>query len=636
MVKNHLFVIILFCVMGFSHAQQVEHIVSHNKTLVVTNPKKGVNSYKQWVAFPDKAKSVRRIMLNIKFECPDSLRCGSWDYVDHVRVRQKNDSTTYEIARLLTPYGGFFTQDWSYNWQVDITDFSAILRDTIEVDYIHSGYEDPNTKGWKVTVDFKITYGNPVAKPLAIHKLYDGSYKYGYKDNPIEQSLVPVTVKPNTKMAFSKIRIYQTGHGMDPDGCGEFCSKYRDILLDGKLIDRRDIWKTCGDNALYPQAGTWIFDRANWCPGNIMQPEEHLIRPKANNAFTIDFNMEPYETEKPSASELLSAYVIEYGKIQEKYDVTLIDIIQPTNKNGYDRNYIEGALPIIKIKNNGSKPLQTVTIHYGFEGETPQIFNWQGGNIPFGQEALITLPKAMYSKKEATNFVVELTKPNGKPDAFKYDNVKQTQYQRPDVLPNKIIVNYKTNAKPWENTYSIQDDYGNSVFKKDSLGLMPNTIYRDTVALKAGHYTFKIQDTKGDGLEFWYHADAGRGDIKLLNTQGQLLKQVGSDFGNQATYNFLIDSELPKKAIVNKPFVTVFPTQTQDSLSLDYFANHIGNVQVLIVDYKDENKIIEQYSYPHFKNGTLPFSLAHLPKQSYYIKVLINTVLAYKKRIQLK
>ena len=169
----------------------------------------------------------------------------------------------------------------------------------------------------------------------------------------------------------------------------------------------------CGDNPLYPQAGTWIFDRANWCPGYLLQPDEVGFDISAGQEYTIDLNMEPYETEKPSAKELLVAYVLEYGKIHSENDVTLVDIISPSEEKIHSRKNESGALPVIRIKNNGKNNLKSLGINYFIEGQKPKKFSWKG-DIPFGETALLTLPEEIFSNKESALFFVELKRPNGK------------------------------------------------------------------------------------------------------------------------------------------------------------------------------------------------------------------------------
>ncbi|WP_136468299.1 peptide-N-glycosidase F-related protein [Flagellimonas onchidii] len=616
-------------------AQQVSHVISHNEEIIVTDPSKGSNSYKKNVEFPSKDKQIRKIKLLLTFECPDKdgMRCADWDYVDHIKVTPKGSDTTYEVARMLTPYGGFFQKDWRFEWEVDVTDFSPILRGEAEVDYIHTGYEDNKTRGWKVTVDFEFTFGTPVAEPLAVHKIYDGSYAYGNKEKPIEEQLskVSLTTGPNT--AFSKVKIHQTGHGMDADGCGEFCSKYRDIVFNGAIVDHKDLWMACGDNPLYPQAGTWIFDRANWCPGYLVQPDEVLINTQKSTPFTVDVNMEPYEIEKPSANELISAYVIEYGNINAKNDVELIDIIKPSTKPVHSRENPTGGLPLIQVKNNGSEPLKKMTITYGLEGEKPKVFKWEG-NIPFNSNALIALPEPIYSEKEGT-FQVSIKRPNGKRDAFGGDNVGTSIYKKPLVFPEDLVVYFKTNKKPGQNSYFIEDISGQKIFKKDSTELKENTIHRDTIKLTEGSYRFNVDDTGNNGLEFWFMAREGSGNIKLLDTLGRALKQFKPDFGKNLNLNFVVKSKETYK-LDDEPFVSMFPSRTKGPLTLDYFNNAEAEVKMLIVDQEDESKILETHVYHNLKQGLFTYDLSYLPKKRYYLKVMANGKEVYKNRIRLR
>lgn len=636
MKKVTLFLFAVCFTVLYANAQQKDHVISHKEEIIVTDPSKGANSYKRTAIFPSKDKDIRRIKLLLTFECPDkeTMRCADWDYVDHINVIPKNDTTTYEVARMLTPYGGRFQKDWIFQWEVDVTDFSEILRDEVTVDYIHTGYEDNKTRGWKVTVDFEITYGTPVAQPLALHKIYDGNYSYGDASDPIENHLKPVVLKANPNSAFSKVKVHQTGHGMDANGCGEFCSKYRDIVFNDNVVDHKDIWMQCGDNPLYPQAGTWIFDRANWCPGYLLQPDEVLIDTKKGKNFTVDINMQPYETEKPSAKELLVAYVIEYGAITSENDVTLLDIIKPSSKLIHSRINPTGGVPVIQVKNNGSKPLTKLNIKYYLEGEKPKQFSWKG-DIAFNQTAFIALPEEVFSEKEASKFTVELSKPNGRKDGFKADNILTSEYKKPNILPENIVIYFKTNGKPKQNTYRIEDSFGNVVFKKDSTDLMPNKLYSDTLQLAEGGYSFVVDDKGNNGLEFWYHAKEGVGSIKILDTLGRAIKQFGSDFGKNITYNFTV-KRTDSYTLDPEPSVNMFGARTDGPVSVDYFSNKKGEVKVIIVQQEDESKVMQEHIYYDLSRGEFNYDLSYLPKMRYTLKVIADGEVIFKNRIRLK
>lgn len=112
-------------------------------------------------------------MMHVTLGCPDSLPCAHWDYLDHITVRraggQNAASLDYELGRMLTPYGSIFTPNWNWTWTVDITDFAMVLRDSVEIEYMHSGYETP-TVGWALTLDFEIVKGPEIVHPVAIRK----------------------------------------------------------------------------------------------------------------------------------------------------------------------------------------------------------------------------------------------------------------------------------------------------------------------------------------------------------------------------------------------------------------------------------------------------------------------------------
>jgi len=615
-------------------AQETEHIISHNKETIVTDPATGANSYKREVVFPSREKEIRQIVLNLRFECPDGMRCADWDYLDHIRVRPKNDTISYEIARMLTPYGGRLPKDWQFDWEVDVTDFRSILRDSLIVDYIHTGYEDNKTMGWKVTVDFAITYGKPVAELLALHKIYDGSFRYGDKLNPIENHLVPINLKAHTLAVFGKVKILQTGHGMDTNGCGEFCDKYREVRLNDQVIHAQQLWMDCGDNPLFPQAGTWIFDRANWCPGYLVQPDEVEFKLGSGEDYSINVDMEPYETEQPSANEVLTAYVLEYGKINSANDVTLVDIISPSDKDIYSRKKQRGALAVIRFRNNGKDNLKSLLIAYGLEGNRPKKFKWKG-DLPFGETALITLPEEIYSDQESSTFHVNLKNPNGKRDGFQGDNAKQSVYIRPHIAPQTSVIYFKTNNRPGQNQYKVTDSFGKIMFEKDSLDLAPNTVYRDTLHLPKGNYTFMVEDSGGDGLEFWYKAKDGRGDVKLLDTLGRAIKHFDPDFGSHIIYNFRVDPG-QNYFLDNQPSVSMFPARTDGPVTLDYFSNIPKKVEVIIAQQDDESQIAETHTYLNLDKGTFIYDLSYLPKMRYYLKVMVDGKEIFKNRIRLK
>ncbi|MBD8487810.1 peptide-N-glycosidase [Echinicola sp. CAU 1574] len=637
---KHLNLLVIFLLMTsfrtFGANTDTLEIISHDKITVVTDPSKGEKAYTNWAVFPDKDEAIRKIIMKIKFACPDNMRCADWDYVDHITLKRiggkDGEMMDYEIGRMLTPYGGAFGEDWEFDWAVDVTDFSLLLRDSVEIEYKHTGYEPNNDRGWKVTVAFDMIKGQPAMEPISITKIYQGQYRYGDEENPIEQTLKPITVSKESETSLGRFRVIQTGHGMDrPDGCGEFCNKFRDFLLDGKVMASRQIWKQCGENPLYPQAGTWIFDRANWCPGDLIQPDIYDFE-FSQASRTVQLQMENYASPKPSANELISAYVIQYKSYVEKNDVSIEDVIIPSNKAIHSRENPAAFGPTIIVKNNGANTLNSLQIAHGGESQKPIKFQWKG-NLKPGATDTIRMD-GLIPQEGKLQYHFELSKPNGKRDGYIEDNQMTSSYSLTPVHEPNLIFHLETNHAAEENAYKIIDAKGDIIFDRALSTLTADTTYKDSLHLPSGAYRLLLTDKGGDGLEFWYKTKAGRGKAILLNQEGKILKSFDSDFGSSITYNFTVGENTdPIKE--DEISLGVFPTRTNDFTYFDYLSNNPEEVFIRLI--KDPSgEVVEEHHYLDFKEGRLTFDLSRYPKSRYYFRVYVKGKVVYNKRVRVK
>jgi hypothetical protein len=607
-------------------------VISHNQLTIVTDPSKGIHPYKRWAVFPDKAKSVRKIVMKVTLGSPDSLPTAHWDYLDHIRIRRvgglNGASLDYELGRMLTPYGSIFGKGWSWEWRSDVTDFAPILRDSIEVEYNHSGYE-PATVGWKLTVAFEITFGPEIMHQLGFAKVWDGNFKYGDPDTTIEMQLKPFRFTTDQTVAITRFRIQHTGHGMDqPKGCSEFCSRWRQVYLDGTMMNHTDLWKNCGDNPLYPQGGTWIYDRAWWCPGNL-QPADIIDMYTAPGKHEISLKMEPYTaTDSKGATESIASYIAYYQKPNAKNDASIEEILVPNNHPAFNRMNPAGSSAVIQIKNNGSEPLTSLTIEYGTDGFKPAQYEWKG-KLAFNQVATVNLPGMLqYSAKKST-FTVTLKKPNGRTDAWTGDNTLQSSFDAPPVQPTAMLLQFRTNNKPSENDLVLRDVKGNVVFQKSGKNLKPATIYTDTLQLIPSVYTLTLSDSAGDGLEFWYEPESGYGFLRMLDLSGRLIHNFESDNGDGIHYCFEAKDNVPiDTSLTNYSFV-LFPRMAKEQIALDVHSDKASKMEVVITS---DGVPVEKHFYANVKQSNFNFTLNHLKPGRYIIEVWMDGISQYKRR----
>ena len=632
---SRIFSLLLVLVTSVSFAQKplITHVVTHNRNTVVCNASKGSEPYARWGAFPTPGYPIRKIMMNVTLGSPDSLLTAHWDYLDHIFLRRQGGANgklvNFEMGRMLTPYGSIYNKGWSWKWQVDVTDFSPYLRDSVEIEYIHSGYE-AKTVGWALTIDFEIISGPPAIVPMGITPLWNGGFRYGDPANKIEKSLLPVSFISKKEAPLSRIRIQHTGHGMDkPRGCSEFCSRWRDLKVDRKLVDHRNMWKDCGANPLYPQGGTWVYDRAYWCPGDLQVPDVIDVMTTAGK-HEVSIVMEPYiATENIQANEDISAYLFHYSLPTQRIDVAIDKIMVPTDEQQYARLNPACFNPRFVIRNLGSEILRSVNITYGTEGFPKQLYHWKGA-LRFNHTAEIVMPGEINSKPGLNKYTVALSKPNGGKDAWSGDNEAIATFMAPEVYPNNFVLQFLTNNKPKDNTIFLINGKVDTLFSRSPLNLEANKLYSDTIRLKNGNYELCLTDSAGDGLEFWAEPQNGDGHLRMFDLKGNLIHAFESDCGNGEKLSFTASSGFVADTTKGVYAFALYPRLVKDKTELSLVANKTGN---MVVQITVDGTIWEKHEYKSIKTGSFNYDLSNLPKGRIVLEAFMDGVSRFKGRL---
>jgi hypothetical protein len=618
--------VFVFCA-GVSAQVDTIHVISHNKTKVVTDPSKGYNAYPKWAVFPSRKIDYRKVVLYVKYQCPDSQHCGEWDYIDNVFLRRVGGAATssrnIEIARLISPYGWRFDSTWSFTWHVDVTDFAFLLHDSVEVEFNHDGYESNTDRGWVITLDFRIIEGKPAMQCLGMDSLWYGRIDYGDSSKPIDSVLHRIVFTNKFDADLVRLRILQTGHGMDDsENCAEFCSKWRKVFFDDSLVNQKQIWRTCGDNPLYPQAGTWLFNRAGWCPGSMVQPDVYDYPIKGKSSHTVYIEMEPYiNRSKPTANYHISAYLFYYKKPWAENDVSIEEIIIPSTDDEYSRLNPAPGKALIVIKNNGQLPLTSVAVINGVEGFLEPLWYEWTGHLAHQQSTEIALTSSAEAADRDEHFYVGVKAPNGKPDQFPQDNTMKSQPRRLPVYGSRLILAFLSNNDSTSNSYLLYCPTGVVIVGRPTEWRRPRTLYRDTLMLEPGCHTLVVSDTAGDGLDFWANPEAGYGYVRLLDINDHLLKAFNSDFGSGIYHAFLVSEDAqPVYDTSVLPIVNPFPISNPGKFTLDVFFNDPTNATIRILT-SDSTQVVFDGGYANLKEALLPIDISAQPDGIYLIKV---------------
>jgi hypothetical protein len=389
------------------------------------------------------------------------------------------------------------------------------------------------------------------------------------------------------------------------------------VIFDRTIADHRDIWMECATNPVYPQAGTWIYDRANWCPGCMVNPENYNFFVKPGSTHELDVNMQPYRVKKgkPSANYVFSSFLVMYGKPRATHDAAIEAIIAPSVDDNFSRMNPVGFQPRILVKNNGTAPLKSLKIEYGPAGLKPASYTWTG-EIEFGRTVEVALPGTLQATRAEELFVVALGKPNGRTDEYPGDNRMTSVMKAPPVYPDKFILVCKTNRDTAQTAWKITDASGKIWYQKKEADLKMSTEYRDTVTLPKGLYELLVTDKEGDGLEFWANPRAGMGYVKLVSADGRLIRMFGSDFGNEIRQNFTVDNQKAPTPFQDA-MVLVYPHRPTQNTTLMLFFNEPKTVKASLA--AADGKLLQELTWFDVRESNFVIDLSNYPDGIYML-----------------
>lgn len=558
-------------------------------------------------------KTFRKIKLHYilgRYACPSGTQyCGSWDYTTQVYAKPAN-ADTVEIARIITPYAtDWLSTNRKHDFVVDVTDYSSILNGNLDFRYKYDGY----SWGFTLTLKLEMIEGTPTMPALSVKNIYDGYFSYGNTSNPIENHLIAKPFIYNSPVTKAFVKNIISGHGSDDNGCGEFCSKYYDLKINNMAISQKQLWKSdCGVNDISPQTGTWLYERANWCPGQIIYPILHDIssQTSASSTFSVDIDMEPYTspTQTNAGGYNIVSQLISYAAPSYSNDISIEDIIAPNNDPNYARSNNICINPKIKIKNTGTNPVTQVVFNYNITGGSVATYTWTG-TLNFLEETIVEFGPLMplYNGNTTNEFNVSIDKVNGvNGDQDLMNNSYKSTYNSVKVYPNQFLITFVTNAatsliNPGFNEahWAIKDDNGNIVASR--INNLNSKTLKDTVNLPDGCYTFTMDDDGCDGISWWayqyYTPNPGNGSIRF-NKLGipVILKNFSGDFGCQTTERFMTSSAVTSINKLESSFsFQLFPNPASNSINLLFDVTEFQTVDFKVIDITGKE----------FKTGTL-------------------------------
>lgn len=473
-----------------------------------------------------------------------------------------------ELVSFVTPYGiGLDFGLEGKSWTIDMSDYVHLLKGDKRILMTLGGQ-------WQEDMDleFQFIVGTPPRDVVYYDQVWQGTNRIGIANiNQIlnDTKFAPLDLNLSADASTYKLRSSITGHGAE----GEFGQNGGAIShrmsLNGVQYFNWDINQECSLNPIFPQGGTWIYDRQGWCPGEQTYTEENDITTFVElDGLDMEFD---YNISSPSNTSGDYRYhvahqVVGYGDANFGTDAAVVDVVAPNNAALYTRVGTICAEPIIMIQNTGAEELTSLTINYWLnDSQSPQTYQWTG-RLEFmeTEEVSIPSPANLWYDLIADNnkFYVEVSAPNGSTDEYSQNNTFNTNFEFPEIIPTDITIEFRTNNIPSQNNYRLVASDGSTVGSNNLFS--GNTVYEDDFNLADGCYKLIVIDTGGDGVEWWANPGQGTGYIRIEDQTGSIIKIFEPDFGGGFEYSFSTSFPVSSEDLEFLTSIEVFPNPASD------------------------------------------------------------------------
>jgi Peptide-N-glycosidase F, C terminal/Secretion system C-terminal sorting domain len=512
-----------------------------------------------------------------------------------------------------------------------VTDYAFLLHDSVQIRSLYEGY----SQGSLYTLSFDLIEGTPPTDAYDLKVLAFGDFPYGSASNPISNYFPPWRIALDSTADITTLRLITTGHGGDANDADEFTPHTNAIWVNGAHAYDQFLWRSdCGQNPVWPQTGTWYYQRSGWCPGDKVNYWDYDLTTfgTKGDSITVQYKVDPYTSPNGGPYIITSIQQISKHGPNFQNDVRLEDVLVPNNAQEFNRmNPIcEEGIPFIVIRNTGGKVLTPASVQYGHDSTIQNTYQWTG-SLNFMDTAQVFLPPVDLGDSGTHPFTVIVGLPNGQPDEYTRGDTITTSYVLPKSYANTIYIAVKTDSLgygiPNGISYQIEDVNGN--FYLYNGNIEDKTLTRDTVTLPNGCYQFTIFDSsQGIGL---YPIIPGSvaGSYSLIDSKKKTIlsattSNLLASFGNQQITTFNAGGAPSSVSEYIQPSAFDFsiwpnPASTDISLDLSSLSGIATPATIQIFDVLGHSLVTRIVNPSDFASATM--NIGSLADGSYIVLV---------------
>ncbi|MDP1623683.1 MAG: T9SS type A sorting domain-containing protein [Bacteroidales bacterium] len=268
---------------------------------------------------------------------------------------------------------------------------------------------------------------------------------------------------------------------------------------------------------------------------------------------------EIYQTANSSAGPLTLPY---------NNDLQVLDVVNIPPKTCNNN-----LSPQVRIRNNGSNPVTSMTVKYKINDGALNSFTWNG-NLGSMQKTVVTLPGYLFDLLPQNKLTVYSTDPNNTSDQYPKNDTLEFNFTPAPLSTAQIKVAIRTDNSPQETTWEIKNSLDVVVA---SGGPYPeaNKLYQQTYTMpQADCYSFTIKDTGGNGI----CCSNGNGGYEV-SSNGATIKQGGS-FGYSELSEFRMEAPVSVSEVSIRNPLIVYPNPMDGPARVSFYMKQSGDVQM--------------------------------------------------------
>lgn len=269
-----------------------------------------------------------------------------------------------------------------------------------------------------------------------------------------------------------------------------------------------------------------------------------------------------------SSSELFSPLY------ENDVEVTKVSNISLTNCNFKIQ-------PEVKIRNNGSSQLTSLSIQYSMNGEEPVEYNWSG-NLGFLESETVLLPESTFGLNPDYTLDIVLENPNEQDDEYTLNNTEEVLIQSAPQGNSTMVLYMILDDNPEETTWEVKNYEGEIIHEGGPYTTPGQTVLQELDFESTNCYSFTIYDGGGDGLSQGGSIAFGFGSTYLINEV---------DFGSKAEAQFKIEFTGLEET-VQMSALKIFPNPASDIAMISFVSPVSEHYEFSMVNIMGEEVVI--------------------------------------------